>query len=219
MSSSSSSSSRCGVVIVGADDEEGCRACLASATKPLTKSSSSVCFARKSAASQRSNVVGLRSHFWTSRRRAARRSFASSPSATPSAGSASSAHVARRRRSHCESSCDLASIFTWAAASSASNCSASATILAISRSDKLCVLASRRMVSPRCRPVAWSVAVTWRMPSASMANSTSICGRPAGAGAMPPSVNSPSNWLSLVSLRSPWKMRIGTCGWSSRHVV
>jgi hypothetical protein len=53
--------------------------------------------------------------------------------------------------------------------------------------------------------VALSVAVTVRMPLASRANSTSICGMPRGAGAMPDSSNWPSVRLSLANSRSPWR--------------
>jgi hypothetical protein len=56
----------------------------------------------------------------------------------------------------------------------------------------------------RSAPVALSLAVTLRMPLASMSNVTSICGTPRGAGGMPSSWNLPSVLLSFAIGRSPW---------------
>ena len=67
-------------------------------------------------------------------------------------------------------------------------------------------------------PVALSLAVTSRMPLASMSNVTSICGMPRGAGGMPSRMNRPSVLLSLASSRSPWRTWISTCGWLSDAV-
>ena len=49
-----------------------------------------------------------------------------------------------------------------------------------------------------------SLAVTFRMPLASISKVTSICGTPRGAGGMLPSWNTPSSRLSRAMARSPW---------------
>ena len=68
-------------------------------------------------------------------------------------------------------------------------------------------------------PVVFSVAVTCKMPLASMLNSTSICGVPIGAGGIPPKSNRPSERLSAANSRSPCKIWIVTEGWLSAAVV
>jgi len=52
--------------------------------------------------------------------------------------------------------------------------------------------------------VAKSFADTWRIPSASISNLTSICGTPLGAGGIPESWNLPRELLSFANGRSPW---------------
>jgi hypothetical protein len=52
-------------------------------------------------------------------------------------------------------------------------------------------------------PVPLSVAVTDRMPFASMSNLTSIWGTPRGAGGMPSRRNVPRDLLSRANSRSP----------------
>src|SRR5262249_15992434 len=52
-------------------------------------------------------------------------------------------------------------------------------------------------------PVALSLADTLRMPFASMSKDTSICGMPRGAGAMSPTPNFPSDFLSPAPPPSP----------------
>ena len=52
-------------------------------------------------------------------------------------------------------------------------------------------------------PVALSLAVTLRMPLASMSKVTSICGTPRGAGGMPPSLNLPRVRFCAAMGRSP----------------
>ncbi len=52
-------------------------------------------------------------------------------------------------------------------------------------------------------PVALSLAVTFRMPLASMSKVTSICGTPRGAGGMPASLNLPSVRFCAARGRSP----------------
>lgn len=54
------------------------------------------------------------------------------------------------------------------------------------------------------RPLATSLALTSRMPLASMSKQTSIFGMPRGAGGMPSRLNSPSATLSAAIARSPW---------------
>ena len=68
-------------------------------------------------------------------------------------------------------------------------------------------------------PVPLSLALTCTMPFASMSKVTSTCGTPRGAGAMPVSSKFPSDLLSLVNSRSPWKTWIETDGWLSAAVV
>ena len=55
-----------------------------------------------------------------------------------------------------------------------------------------------------------SLALTWRMPSASMSKETSICGMPRGDGGMPISSNSPRLLLSAAISRSPCRTLIWT---------
>jgi len=58
--------------------------------------------------------------------------------------------------------------------------------------------------------VPLSVALTFRMPFASMSNVTSICGTPRGAGGMPSRLNWPRSRLSAHISRSPWNTRTVT---------
>ena len=58
--------------------------------------------------------------------------------------------------------------------------------------------------------VARSLAVTCRMPLASMSKVTSTCGMPLGAGGMPVSWNLPMVRLSIAILRSPCRTWIST---------
>jgi len=48
-----------------------------------------------------------------------------------------------------------------------------------------------------------SVAVTFKIPLASISNVTSIYGTPLGAGGIPSKLNLPSKWLSFVIGLSP----------------
>ena len=66
--------------------------------------------------------------------------------------------------------------------------------------------------------VALSLAVTLRMPLASMSKVTSICGTPRGAGGMPSSRNVASFLLSAAISRSPWSTTMSTDGWLSDAV-
>jgi hypothetical protein len=69
-------------------------------------------------------------------------------------------------------------------------------------------------------PVVLSSADTFRMPLASMSNTTLICGTPRGAGGMPLSSNLPSRLLSRVRDRSPSYTCPAPCSQSlcgSRH--
>src|SRR2546428_7245713 len=66
--------------------------------------------------------------------------------------------------------------------------------------------------------VARSLAVTLRMPLASISNVTSTCGTPRGAGGMPTSWNTPNRRLSFAMARSPWKTLISTEVWLSAAV-
>ena len=66
-------------------------------------------------------------------------------------------------------------------------------------------------------PVARSLALTSRMPLASMSNVTSICGMPRGAGGIPSRMNRPSVLLSAAKSRSPWRTWISTCDCESRR--
>ena len=54
-------------------------------------------------------------------------------------------------------------------------------------------------------PVARSLALTCRIPFASMSNVTSTCGTPRGAGGIPVSWNRPIVLLSPAIGRSPWR--------------
>ena len=67
-------------------------------------------------------------------------------------------------------------------------------------------------------PVARSLALTSRMPLASMSNVTSICGTPRGAGGIPSRMNRPSVLLSVAKSRSPWRTWISTWLWLSDAV-
>ena len=62
-------------------------------------------------------------------------------------------------------------------------------------------------------PVAWSRAVTLRMPLASMSKVTSIFGTLRGAGGNPSRMNLPRLLLSVAIGRSPCRTLISTCGW------
>mmetsp|Transcript_15666 Transcript_15666/g.48501 ORF Transcript_15666/g.48501 Transcript_15666/m.48501 type:complete len:520 (-) Transcript_15666:374-1933(-) len=93
--------------------------------------------------------------------------------------------------------------------------SASRTICSISASDRP---PDDRMTTDCSLPVALSLADTFRMPSASMSNDTSICGVPRGAGGIPVKSNCPSCLLSAASSRSPWSTLIWTWGWLSAAV-
>ena len=66
--------------------------------------------------------------------------------------------------------------------------------------------------------VARSLAVTLRIPLASMSKVTSTCGTPRGAGGMLESWNTPSSRLSPAMARSPWKTLISTEVWLSEAV-
>jgi len=68
------------------------------------------------------------------------------------------------------------------------------------------------------RPVALSLAVTCRMPLASMSKVTSIWGMPRGAGGMPSRLNLPSDLLSAAMGRSPCSTWISTWVWLSEAV-
>jgi hypothetical protein len=54
-------------------------------------------------------------------------------------------------------------------------------------------------------PLPLSLAVTDKMPLASISNVTSICGTPRGAGKIPSSLNVPKLLLSRANSRSPCK--------------
>ena len=69
------------------------------------------------------------------------------------------------------------------------------------------------------RPVAWSRAVTWTIPLASISKVTSICGTPRGARVMPFNRKLPSSLLPRVICRSPWKTLISTEVWKLAAVV
>ena len=68
-------------------------------------------------------------------------------------------------------------------------------------------------------PVPRSLAVTFRMPLASMSKVTSICGTPLGAGGKSTRLNSPSETLSAAIARSPWNTWMVTAVWKSAAVV
>ena len=67
-------------------------------------------------------------------------------------------------------------------------------------------------------PVALSLAVTFKMPLASMSKVTSTCGIPRGAGGMPSSLKRPSVMLSPAIGRSPCSTWISTAVWLSSAV-
>ena len=67
-------------------------------------------------------------------------------------------------------------------------------------------------------PLPLSLAVTLRMPLASMSKVTSIWGTPRGAGGMPSRRKVPSDLLSLAISRSPWSTWISTLVWPSTAV-
>ena len=69
------------------------------------------------------------------------------------------------------------------------------------------------------RSVAMSRAETLTMPLESMANVTSICGTPRGAGGMPTSSNLPSDLFSAAIWRSPCRTWTATLLWLSATVV
>ena len=64
-------------------------------------------------------------------------------------------------------------------------------------------------------PVALSLALTSRIPFASISKVTSICGVPRGAASIPSRLNSPSTLLYWKISRSPWPTLIVTAGWLS----
>ena len=66
--------------------------------------------------------------------------------------------------------------------------------------------------------VALSLAVTLRIPLASMSKVTSICGTPRGAGGMPSSRKVASFLLSADISRSPCSTTMSTDGWLSAAV-
>mmetsp|Transcript_2787 Transcript_2787/g.8330 ORF Transcript_2787/g.8330 Transcript_2787/m.8330 type:complete len:286 (-) Transcript_2787:2294-3151(-) len=99
--------------------------------------------------------------------------------------------------------------------SSSANCSAFWTILSTSSDGS--VDAPVILISC-CLPVPLSVALTDRIPLASMSNLTSICGTPRGAGGMPSSLKVPRDLLSLANSRSPWRTLISTDAWLSAAV-
>ena len=68
-------------------------------------------------------------------------------------------------------------------------------------------------------PVALSLALTFRMPFASMSNVTSTCGTPRGAGGMPSRLNWPSEMLSAAMGRSPCSTCTVTADWPSSAVL
>src|SRR5438105_2446964 len=68
-------------------------------------------------------------------------------------------------------------------------------------------------------PVRSSVAVTCKMPLASIRNVTSIFGIPAGIGSMPRSSKRASERQSLASSRSPCSTCMSTTVWPSTEVV
>ena len=102
------------------------------------------------------------------------------------------------------------------ASSSALNRSASCTIFSISSADSRPF--SFLIVILFSFPVDFSTADTFRMPSASMSNVTSICGTPRGIGGIPSRWNFPSRLLSFVIDRSPSYTWISTPGWLSEYV-
>ena len=66
--------------------------------------------------------------------------------------------------------------------------------------------------------VALSLAVTLRIPLASMSKVTSTCGTPRGAGGMPSSRKVASFLLSAAISRSPCRTTMSTLGWLSLAV-
>ncbi|GER27516.1 translation elongation factor EF1A [Striga asiatica] len=62
------------------------------------------------------------------------------------------------------------------------------------------------------------MAVTERIPLASMSNFTSICGTPRGAGGIPSNRKLPKDLLSLTNSRSPCSTFISTLVWPSAAV-
>mmetsp|Transcript_33606 Transcript_33606/g.60686 ORF Transcript_33606/g.60686 Transcript_33606/m.60686 type:complete len:287 (+) Transcript_33606:410-1270(+) len=70
-----------------------------------------------------------------------------------------------------------------------------------------------------CLPVVFSVALTVRIPLASMENSTLIWGMPRGIMGMFSKVTLPRTLLSLANWRSPWRTRTSTTVWESAAVV
>src|SRR5439155_60739 len=99
--------------------------------------------------------------------------------------------------------------------SSAAWASASLTILSMSLSPSPEDASIRIFCS---LPVALSLAVTCRMPFASMSNVTSICGTPRAAGGIPVSWNFPIVRLSSAIWRSPCNTWISTVVWLSSAV-
>mmetsp|Transcript_28988 Transcript_28988/g.35231 ORF Transcript_28988/g.35231 Transcript_28988/m.35231 type:complete len:299 (+) Transcript_28988:550-1446(+) len=105
-----------------------------------------------------------------------------------------------------------ASLFFW---SSAAFASASSTILSTSSEDRV---DAPVILMSCCLPVPLSVAVTDRIPLASMSNFTSICGTPRAAGGIPSRRKLPRDLLSLTNSRSPCRILISTEVWPSAAV-
>ena len=63
------------------------------------------------------------------------------------------------------------------------------------------------------RPVVLSLAVTCRIPLASISKATCTWGIPLGAGGIPDNLNRPRDLLSLAISRSPWRTWISTTVW------
>ncbi len=78
---------------------------------------------------------------------------------------------------------------------------------------------TRRTRASAARPVARSRALTFKMPSVSSANFTSIDTWPRGAGLRPLSSSSPSNVFSPKRWLSPWLTRTRTLVWLSIAVT
>jgi hypothetical protein len=84
---------------------------------------------------------------------------------------------------------------------------ASCIIFSISLSDKLLSLSIVILCS---FPVALSLALTFKIPLASISNPTSICGIPLGAGGILSKIKLPNDLLSLANFLSPCKTLIST---------
>ena len=119
-------------------------------------------------------------------------------------------------RYNCSSMLFLDSMRSFCSASSLANRSASSTIRSISSLDKRPL---SFVIAIFCDlPVDFSQADTFKMPLASISNTTSICGIPRGIGGMPSNWNLPNRVLSFVMARSPSNTWIMTPGWLSEYV-